>query len=138
MPSAPSDVFVTKPDGTTDFFDEGFYAIGGALYSTFDTYTLGADGVTVTLMDAPYLYRINPVTGIATVVAPTLPLISAIVSVGGTTYAFQSTPESQQVLALNLSSGATTFVSTVDPSAGPILERPPLRSQSHSGWRPLA
>jgi hypothetical protein len=96
---------------TTTQWDDSFTGVGGVLYYTFD-----APGV------APALYRINPSTGAATLVAPTLAGIDASVYLNGTFYVFNDVrtgggPTTGQELTLNLGTGNTAFVTNISPNA---------------------
>ncbi len=62
------------------------------------------------------LYQIDPATGIAAFISPTALNLSAAVDVNGTVYAFNAA--TSQVVTLDLANGNTTFVSSLDPSAG--------------------
>jgi hypothetical protein len=97
-------------DPADDFGDESLFNAGGNLYAAFD----GFDFTTSTFVDAPTLYQINPITGVATAVGPTAFEIDAAVDLNGTVYAFTS----DQVLSLDLANGNTTFVANYDDPSG--------------------
>lgn len=90
-------------------YDDSLTGFGGSLYYTFDT-----TGV------APALYKINPLTGAAARVGPTLHGIDASVLVNGTFYVFDAVgggPTTNQEFTLELGTGNTTFVTNIDPHA---------------------
>jgi hypothetical protein len=133
IPAILKPPFTTNSDGSTNLFDESLFASGGKLYATFDAYALGADGFTVNSEVAPNLYQIDPSSGAAALLSPTALQILSSVDVNGTVYAiqggFDSThpfPGFDQAVTLDLTNGATTFVSTLDPAAGPIFGVSPV------------
>ena len=67
---------------------------------------------------SPDLYQINPLTGLATLIAPTALTIGAVVDLNGTSYAFDNM--ASEVAALDLADGQTSVVSSFDPAAGLI------------------
>jgi hypothetical protein len=98
-----------------DFCDEALFAAGGNLYATFD----GIDGTTLAPVINPELYQINPSTGAATPLASTSLFLNAAVDVNGTVYAFQTQPSTltSDVFSLDLATGNTTFIASVDSTA---------------------
>ena len=94
--------------------DEAFFTAGGNFYLTFD----GFDFVTNDVLVAPELYRINPITGAATLIGPTAFGIGGAVQVDGTVYAFTS---ANTVLSLNVANGNTDFVTNFDPNVMGVL-----------------
>jgi hypothetical protein len=78
LPPCPS---ITDPD---DIADEALFSAYGNLYATFD----GFNFITNAVVDDPELYRINPITGTATLIGPTAFGIDAALQVGGTVYGF--------------------------------------------------
>jgi hypothetical protein len=71
---------------------------------------------------APSLYRIDPSTGKATLIAPTALNLGASVALDSTFYAFHL----GQVVTLDLSNGNTHFVTDIDPVAPLILGAAPV------------
>ena len=99
--------------------DETLFAANGKLYATFD----GVNLMDSTLVDPPELYRINPVTGVATLVGPTALGLDAAVQINGTVYGFDFNPAGPNaVLSLNLANGNTTFLNNYasSPVAGGV------------------
>lgn len=108
-----------NPDGTINFYDEAIFGAGGSLYITFDAVTFNLDTFTdASIVVAPDLYKINPSTGLATLVGPTDLGIGAVIGINGTYYAFNDM--TGQIESLNLGTGGTSFVSDFDPAAGVI------------------
>ena len=108
----------TNPDGTFNFYDESLFGAGGQLYATFDTGTFNPVTSTPTAVIAPNLYRIDPSTGLATLIGPTALGLGAVVGVNGAFYGFDD--GTGQVVTLDLANGNTSFVSNLDPAAGII------------------
>jgi PEP-CTERM motif len=108
MPPAPSDPTVVC--------DGAFFSSGGKLYATFDAFNTA----TLSWAIAPALYQIDPLTGAATWLSATSPNLNAAVDINGTVYAFQVQPATltSNILTLDLATGNTAFVASVDPSAG--------------------
>lgn len=104
----------TNPDGSFNFYDEGLFGAGGKLYATFDTGTFNPKTSVITPVIAPNLYRMDPSTGIAPLVAPPTTLgLGAVVDVSATPYPFSDTVS--QVVTLDLANGSTTFFSKLQP-----------------------
>jgi hypothetical protein len=94
--------------------DQTLFAANGKLYTTFD----GIDLTTLALVDSPELYQINPATGVATLVGPTILGLGAVVQVNGTVYGLDSSfTGPNTVLSLNVANGNTTFVADDSPNA---------------------
>ena len=94
--------------------DEMLFADGGKLYATFD----GINLMTLALVDSPELYQINPATGVATPVDPTLLGLGAAVLVSGSLYGFSNDlGQAGNVVSLNPANGNTTFVTGYSPNA---------------------
>jgi hypothetical protein len=118
--------------------DESLYGVGGKLYATFDNFDLPLSNPT--LITPPALYQINPSTGFATEVAPTILNLSASVDATGTFYVFKEgladatcvgpapvpCASDAEVFTLSLSNGSTSFVADVDPSATAIWGASPV------------
>jgi len=108
----------TNSDGTFNAYDESLFSAGGNLYATFDTIKVNSSTFAVTPVISPDLYQINPLTGHATVIAPTTVGLGGVANVNGTLYAFGNA--TSQVVTLNLTNGDTTVVTNFDPAAGII------------------
>jgi hypothetical protein len=122
MPPDPHIPFTTNPDGTINLCDEILYGVGGTLYSTFDSFTLNPNTGTISSVDVPpSLWRINPSTGVATLIGPTQMNLDGGVEVNGQFYAFYLTGTVNQVVTLDLANGNTSFVADLDPSAGLVF-----------------
>jgi len=105
--------FTSNPDGTANVFSATLFSANGNLYATFDTNRVDPASGNITPAILNNLYRIDPNTAVATVVAPTIQAISAVTQVNGTDYAFDV--GTQQLLTLNLANGGTSFVANVVP-----------------------
>lgn len=124
--------------------DESLYGVGGKLYATFDTFNLPLSSPV--LIIAPALYQIDPSTGVATKLAPTMLNLSASVDVNGTFYAFKEgladpscvgpapvpCRSDAEVFTLDLANGTTSFVTNVDPSATAIYGASPVTPEPAS------
>lgn len=110
----------TNPDGTFNIFDEALFAADGKLFATFDTGAVDilTPNPTLTPLIAPNLYQIDPATGVATLIGPTAFGLSAAVELNGAAYAFSA--PLREIDALDLATGKTTFVSSLDPAVGII------------------
>jgi hypothetical protein len=136
IPAVPAYPFTTNPDGSINLFDESLYGVGGDLYATFGAFELGDDGFTVTNTVDPNLYKIDPTSGVATLVSSTADHILSTVDVNGTLYAFQGTISSTynffdpgpliQVVTLDVTNGNTSVVTDLDPAAGAIFGASPV------------
>jgi hypothetical protein len=119
IPPVPFIPASLNPDGTINFYDEAIWGAAGKLYATFDAFVFDLNSFTVvSTVVAPQLYQINPATGVATAVGSTDLGIGAVAYVNGTSYAFNDL--TNQITTIDLSSGATTFVTNFDPAAGVI------------------
>ena len=120
IPAVPAIPDSTNPDGTFNAFDESLFSARGSLYATFDAIKINPSPFTVTTVISPDLYGINPITGHATLIAPTALTIGAVVGVNGTLYAFNNM--AGQVATLNLANGNTTAVSNFPPDGGLLVQ----------------
>jgi hypothetical protein len=117
MPAVPfPSHFTSNPDGTENVMSATLFAASGNLYATFNTDMLDPISGNITPGILNNLYRIDPNTAVATIVAPTAQDLSAVTQLGGTSYAFNV--GTQQLLSLNLANGGTNFVADVSP--GPM------------------
>lgn len=107
--------FTSNPDGSPNVFEQVLFSANGNLYATFDTNRI--DPTTgATIHSIPNnLYRIDPNTGVATLVGPTTQTITAVTQVNGTAYAFVI--ETAQLETLNLTNGQTSVLTGVNPNA---------------------
>jgi hypothetical protein len=117
MPEVTFAPFSENPDGTFNVFSESFVTAHGRLYANFATLT--TDFVTVDPVIQGALYQVDPSTGQATWIGPTDPNITAMVNLNDTVYAFDV--YTNQVLALDLTTGQTTPVSDVDPAVMSLI-----------------
>jgi len=140
IPADPNIPFTTNDNGTLNLCDESFYGVGGKLYATFDSFNIdpntlmideSPDDATV----GPALYRIEPATGVATLIGPTNLQLGATVDVDGKYYAFRLSvtgftggfPQGfSELVTLDLVTGKTTFLRIVDPAAGSIIGAAPI------------
>jgi hypothetical protein len=117
MPAVPfPSHFTSNSDGTANVMSATLFAASGSLYATFDTDRLDPVSGNLTPGILNNLYRIDPNTAVATIVAPTAQALTAVTQVNGTFYVFNV--ETQQLLNLNLANGGTSFVAGVSP--GPM------------------
>jgi outer membrane protein assembly factor BamB len=117
LPAVPfSSHFTSNPDGTLNVMSAALFAANGSLYATFSTDRLDPISGNVTPGILDNLYRINPNTGLTTIVAPTAQDLTAVIQVSGISYAFNV--GTQQLLSLNLANGGTNLVAGVGP--GPM------------------
>ena len=135
MPPDPSIPFTFNADGTMNLCDEAFYGIGGQLYAIFDSFTLDPGTLAINATVPAGLYQVDPSSGLATYIAPTDMNLGSMVVVGSHVYAFkwittaftEFGPQPQSAAYwLDLTSGATTFVSNIDPAAGGITGAAPV------------
>jgi hypothetical protein len=133
FPGLPADFVpaALNPDGTVNIYDQALFGFAGNLFSTFDAYRFDFGTGTETAVVSPNLYRIDPLTGIATLVGPTEEAnLGAAVAVNGSVYAFDNV--TSQIFTLDVTNGSTTFVSDFDPAfpvvlgASPVPEPRPL------------
>jgi hypothetical protein len=120
IPADPANPGSTNPDGTSNAFDESLFSAGGSLYATFDAITINPSPFTVTPVISPDLYKINPATGLATLIGPTALTIGAVVGVNGTFYAFNNM--AGEVDTLDLTNGNTNAVSYFPPDGGLLVQ----------------
>lgn len=115
---------IPNADGSHNIFDYSLFSSGGNLYEIFDVARLDGLSFAITPVIPANLYRIDPLTGVATLIAPTALNLTAVVDVNGTLYAFNAA--TGQVVTLDLATGNTSFVSNLDPAAGLILGAAPI------------
>jgi hypothetical protein len=136
MPPDPTIPFTFNDDGTLNLCDESFYGVGGMLYATFDSFRVDPNSLEITPAVNPALYRIDPSTGVATVIGPTALQLGASVEVDGKFYAFRvvitdftefGLEAYSQLVTLDLATGKTVFVRDIDAAPGPIFGAAPVR-----------
>lgn len=141
----PTVPFTLNGDGTFNLCDESLYGIGGSLYATFDSFAINPDRTNPNFLSIaaavkPMLYRIDPATGVASLVGPTDLQLGSTVAVDGKVYAFRLVITdfvdgfpvgSSQLVSLDLASGTTTFLRNIDPAAGPIFGAAPVLSRAN-------
>lgn len=136
IPPVAQAPFSQNPDGTINLFDEGLYSWGGKLYANFDSFKVDPNTFIVTPWVDPALYEIDPSTGEAKLIGPTLLGMSATVVDGGRFYGLESAivgwnqngPIVQnQLYTVDLRNGATRFVGDLDSSEGAIFGAAPVR-----------
>lgn len=129
--------FTFNADGTLNLFDESLYASGGKLYATFDAFKVDPITLAVTPWVNAALYEIDPSTGEAKLIGPTLLGMGGAVVAHGKFYGIESAivgfdqygnPLVQdQLYAIDLSSGAVEFVKNLDSGEGAIFGAAPVR-----------
>jgi hypothetical protein len=138
IPPDPAVPGSPNPDGTINFCDESLYLFAGKLYATFDSFTVSPTSLAITPTISPWLYRIDPTTGVTTRVAPTALNLGSSVEVDGTFYGFKLVftsftefgPQAySQVVTLDPETGNTKLVANVDAAAGAIFGAAPAPSQ---------
>jgi hypothetical protein len=118
--------FSPDPDGVSfDVFGETLFSSNGKLYAYFTTLAVNFAAGTFRVLTPAAIYQIDPKTGHATFIAPTSSTLSSMVDMSGTVYAFD--PLAGQVVTLDVTTGQTAFVSTVDPAVGVVAGAAPAR-----------
>ena len=126
MPADPNVPFTVNADGTINLCDEILYGVAGKLFATFDAFTLNpVSGMVASVVVPPNLWRIDPSTGVATLIGPTDLNLDGGVEVNGEFYAFNLGSSPSQLVTLDLTNGNTTFLTNVDPAAGMIFGAAP-------------
>lgn len=116
MPAIPFLPLSQNPDGTLNVYDEAFFEANQTLYATFDAASIDLSNGNITPVVSPMLYRIDPSSAHATAIGPTAFGLGAAVQIEGITYAFLNA--TGQIATLDLSTGNTTAIGGIDPSAG--------------------
>ena len=117
-PPLPYKLLSTNPDGSTNVYDEALFVSRGNLYATFDAITINFSALTTHTVIPAALYRINPATGLATMITATAQNLDSALDLGGTVYAFDVA--ANQVVTLDPATGNTAFFSNYDPAVGLI------------------
>jgi len=142
IPPDPSIPLTFNSDGTFNLCDEGLYSVGGNLYATFDSFDIDVSVSPPTVAHvhvAPALYRIDPATGLAALVARTDLQIGALVEVEGGLYGFEGVLDGfdstfgipiahAELVTVNLATGKTNILTDVDHSIGVIFGAAPVRN----------
>jgi PEP-CTERM motif len=116
VPPLPFRLLDINPDGSQNAFDETLFVAGGSLYETFDAITIDFSSFTFTPVIPAALYRIDPATGLATLVGPTALNLNGAVNVNGTVYADNAA--TNQMVTIDPANGHTSVVSDLDPAVG--------------------
>jgi hypothetical protein len=143
MPPDRKIPFTFNSDGTFNLCDEGLYGIAGKLFAVFDSFAIDPTQTPPTRAHEyvpPRVYEVDPFIGATRIVANTDWQLSAIVEVDGRAYAFRAVIDGfdfnfnfpighAEVVTLNLKTGQTYRVATVDPNLGlgPIFGAAPVR-----------
>jgi len=126
MPPDPAIPGSLNPDGTLNFCDQILNGVGGKLYATFDSYTFNpVSGTVASVVVPPNLWRIDPSTGVATLIGSTNLNLDGGVELNGKFYAFYEPNVTSQLVTLDLANGNTTFLNNIDPAAGLIFGAAP-------------
>jgi outer membrane protein assembly factor BamB len=111
--------FSPDPDGVSfDVFGETLFSSNGKLYAYFSTLAVNFAAGTFRVLTPGAIYQIDPKTGHTRFIAPTSSTLSTMVEMNGTVYAFD--PIAGQVVTLDVTTGQTSFVSTVDSAVGVV------------------
>lgn len=139
VPADANAPFTNNGDGTFNLCDESFYGVGGKLYVSFDANnfvpaTLQPNEYAADPTVSPALYQIDPSDGSTTVIGPTYEYLGASVGANGSFYAFQGILTGfpggfpagiSELVKVDLTTGAASFVGVVDGSAGVIFGAAP-------------
>jgi outer membrane protein assembly factor BamB len=118
--------FSPDPDGVSfDVFGETLFSSHGKLYAYFSTLAVNLAAGTFRVLTPGAIYQIDPETAHTRFIAPTSSTLSTMVDVSGTVYAFD--PLAGEVVTLDVRTGQTTPVSTVDPAVGVVAGAAPAR-----------
>jgi hypothetical protein len=118
IPAVPFIDGSQNPDGTINVVDADLFSAGGQLYEYFEALAINPFGplpVVVNEVIAPDLYRVNPMTGAATLLGPAPVTFTAVANIGGTIYAFDGSQG--DLVTLNLATRNANFVANLDPNA---------------------
>jgi len=118
IPAVPFIPAATNPDGSFNFYDENLFGLDGKLYANFDAGTFNPATSEGTTVISAALYQINANTGQASRIASTEFGLITVANVNGTIYGFNG--NTNQIVTLDVTNGATSFVSDIDESAGLI------------------
>lgn len=130
IPGLPYPPFSTNPDGSVNVFGESLLAYRGKFYAYFSAIAVNFETGAATPQIPGAIYQIDPATGRATIVAPTASTYSIIASISNTIYAFD--PLQGEFFVLDLSTGAASPSTPVDPAVGPIAGLSPAHPVSAS------
>lgn len=119
LPGIPFTPGSVNADGTVNLYDQAIFGVAGKLYASVDAFVFDFATFSVTnVLVAPTLYELDPATGVAMLIGPTDLGIGAIAAVGGVAYGFNNL--TGQLVTVDLSTGKTSFVTNLDPTAGVI------------------
>lgn len=124
IPAVPFIPASTNPDGSFNFYNENLFGLGGRLYANFDAGTFNPATSQATTVIAPALYQIDANTGQASRISSTEFGLVTVANINGTIYGFNG--NTNRIVTLNVTNGATTFVSNVDDAAGLIGGAAPI------------
>jgi outer membrane protein assembly factor BamB len=116
---------IDPSNGKLDVYDESLFSFHGKLYANFDSGQVDLTNGSETAVIPATLYEIDPETGRTRTVAPTELGLLTIVNVNGTIYAFDSIND--RFVVVDLETGRTQVVSSLDPSAGFVCGATPVR-----------
>lgn len=137
MPPDPNVPFTMNADGTINLCDESLYGFAGRLFATFDSFTIDPATLATTPVVPAAVYEIDPGTGLATRIAPTVLNIGAAVEVAGRYYGFKWVPTgftdagpqiTTQIVGLDLEDGDVQPLTAVDAAAAGITGAAPVRT----------
>ena len=120
IPPLPFIPATVNADGSINVMDESLFSVGSALLAVFHASTLSVNPPppTETPVVPPAIYQIDPATGIATFVAPTVPGLSGVTTVAGAYVGFDNV--TNQLVLLDPGTGQALPFGGFDPSAGVI------------------
>jgi len=124
IPEVPFSPLSVNPDGSQNVLNETLFTACGRLYANFAA-AVRPQGRPPHIVVDPAIWEIDPKTGQAKWIAPTELGLTSIVNVKETIYAFSV--RTGQVVILDVSTGQTSAVSELDPTAGLIGGATPAR-----------
>lgn len=118
IPAVPFIPASTNPDGSFNFYNENLFGLDGKLYANFDAGSFNPATSEFTTVISPALYQLDTSTGQASRIASTDFGLITVANVNGTIYGFNA--NEGQIVTVNVNTGATSFVTDIDPSLGLI------------------
>ena len=119
--------FSPNPDGSVNVFGESLFEFHGKFYAYFSTQAVNIATGTYTNLIPGEIYELDPCTAQATAIAPASSNFSALNTINDKVYAFDAILN--QVDILDPTTGDTTTVTALDPSAGIIAGAAPVRCE---------
>jgi hypothetical protein len=112
---------IPAADGSIDFYNSNLFEAGGKLYANYDAghFQPPADPNSepvFTVITAPSLYQIDPITGLATRIGDTTFGGTTIANINGTIYSFDGNDSS--IRTLDVTTGLTTVIGHFDENVG--------------------